>query len=413
VKTNKSKLIGNFFALISIKGLELLIPLLTIPYLLRTIGIEKYGTIGFALAFATYFGTISQYGFAVTATRDIARTKEDKNELNKKISSVFFATLILSISCMIAACALIAIIPAFENEKILFFLCTAQAITQALFPTWIFQGIERMAFISYMSIISKIMYLAGLLIFVHRPEDYVLVPILNITSNAAMLIGSIWIVNKTFKIKINWPGKKPITDELISSRHAFANQFTPTLYNNTTIFILGVTSSPTNIGIFTAAMKIIDAACSLAYVISNTFLPHLSRKPDHHKAFTSMMISIGVLGTGFLLLLANAIAHALLPSSSIEIAEMIRYASPSVLAIFVMLTFGTNYLMLKGRDSEVSQICTYTSIFFSAASMLAIPKFELFGALTTLVGARITIAAALILKYLKTERSIKKTLDQQ
>jgi PST family polysaccharide transporter len=47
-----------------------------------------------------------------------------------------------------------------------------------LFPTWFSQGIEKMKYITYLSVLAKIFFTAGIFTFVQGPEDYLLVPIL-------------------------------------------------------------------------------------------------------------------------------------------------------------------------------------------------------------------------------------------
>ena len=56
-------LISNFFNLAIVQGLDLILPLLTIPYTTRVLGFQKLGIIAFAVALVGYFGIIINYGF--------------------------------------------------------------------------------------------------------------------------------------------------------------------------------------------------------------------------------------------------------------------------------------------------------------------------------------------------------------
>lgn len=92
---NKKRLLANFASLIVLRGFQFLIPLITLPYLVRTIGLEKFGLINFALALGLYFGAVVQYGFGVTATREIARNRDDPEKLSQIYSATLFYRLYL------------------------------------------------------------------------------------------------------------------------------------------------------------------------------------------------------------------------------------------------------------------------------------------------------------------------------
>ena len=66
---------GNFLSLFLLKGIDFLIPLLTLPYLLRIIGSDGYGQIMFALALINYFIGFAYYGFNLTGTRFVELTR--------------------------------------------------------------------------------------------------------------------------------------------------------------------------------------------------------------------------------------------------------------------------------------------------------------------------------------------------
>ena len=66
---NSSKmLLANFTYLSIIEIIGLLLPLITFPYLIRTIGAQKYGIIVFAQTIVAYLVMIVNFGFNVSAT---------------------------------------------------------------------------------------------------------------------------------------------------------------------------------------------------------------------------------------------------------------------------------------------------------------------------------------------------------
>ena len=61
----KKNLLKNIFSMVSLKGLEYLLALAILPYLVRVLGVEKYGTIVFMQSIIQYFVIIIDYGFNI------------------------------------------------------------------------------------------------------------------------------------------------------------------------------------------------------------------------------------------------------------------------------------------------------------------------------------------------------------
>ena len=88
-------LIKNFSYLSAFQIFNIFIPLATYPYLIRILGSETYGLIIFALSIVTYFSMIINFGFNISATKDVAENKNNNNKLNEIVSSVFIIKIFL------------------------------------------------------------------------------------------------------------------------------------------------------------------------------------------------------------------------------------------------------------------------------------------------------------------------------
>ncbi|MCX7761644.1 MAG: oligosaccharide flippase family protein, partial [Candidatus Kryptonium sp.] len=89
MSTDKFKLIKNFLSLSSVQFANYILPFIAIPYIVRIVGPEKYGLISFAQAFVLYFSLFVNYGFNLSATREISANREN----TKIVSEVFSVTL--------------------------------------------------------------------------------------------------------------------------------------------------------------------------------------------------------------------------------------------------------------------------------------------------------------------------------
>lgn len=406
---NKKRLISNFFSLSVLRGFQFLIPLITLPYLVRTIGIENFGLVNFALSLGLYFGAVIQFGFGITATREIARHRDDPIKLAQIYSATLSASLLLAIISAVLFTLIVFSVDKFNAYLNLYLFTIAFIVFQSLFPIWFFQGMEKMKYITFLSLGTSLMFLISLFAFVKQQDDFVLVPLLHAIAALITFTLSIGLIRKQFKVKFTTPKWYEIKNTYQEGRHAFISQLAPNLYNNSAVFILGLFTNNTIVGLYTAATKVIDAAISFAYILSNTFFPYLSRNLTRHKLFQKIMLGSGLVLTVSTFAFAEEITKILFSADNIEIATYIEWLAICIILLFASMTYGTNYLMLIGKDRVVKNISLYTSIAFFLIALLVIPMFGIWGAIGVLICARATLALIQLSYYYKF-KNIEKTL---
>ena len=82
-KKNTGKVYQNYLYLLLIQGTNLVLPLITFPYLVRVLGSEKYGLVMIAYSLMKFFIITVDFGFNISATREVALLKNDKRKLSK------------------------------------------------------------------------------------------------------------------------------------------------------------------------------------------------------------------------------------------------------------------------------------------------------------------------------------------
>ena len=139
----KKNLLKNIFSMVSLKGLEYLLALAILPYLVRVLGVEKYGTIVFMQSIIQYFVIIIDYGFNIITPRRIAITN-DLLEQGEIFSSVIICKIILG--TFLTLLFLIIYLFTFSLNFIdikLFAALYLNVIGNIMFPIWFFQGIQN------------------------------------------------------------------------------------------------------------------------------------------------------------------------------------------------------------------------------------------------------------------------------
>jgi PST family polysaccharide transporter len=389
---NKKRLVSNFLSLSVLRGFQFLIPLITLPYLVKTIGIENFGLVNFALSLGLYFGAIIQFGFGITATREIARNRDNHQKLEQIYSSTLSASVIIAMVSAVLFTLIVFSFNKFNNYLNLYLFTFAFIVFQSLFPIWFFQGMERMKYITYLTFISNLGFLVGLFVFVKQDGDFYLVPLLQAISSLTIFIAALVLISRDFRVNFSRPKMQEIKTILKEGRHASISQLAPNLYNNSAVFLLGIFTNNSIVGLYTAATKVIDAVISFGYILSNTFLPYLSRDLTRHKFFQAIMLGSGLVLTVATFLFSEWITKFLFSAENLEVSIYIEWLSLTIFFVFMFLTFNTNYLMLIGEDRVAKNISLYVSLAAFLWTIAFIYSLNLVGAVISMLLARLALA---------------------
>lgn len=274
---DKKVLISNFFSLSILQGANYILPLLTLPYLVRVLGVEYFGLLAFATAIIAYFNIITDYGFNLTATREISIHRDNKEKVIKIFSSVMTIKLILMIVSFICMSILVFSFEKFSSHWEIYFLSFGTVVGQALFPIWLFQGMERMKYITYINILAKSIFTISIFIFVHEESDFWIVPLL--TSIGFILAGiwSLYLVKKEFEVSFIFQDKETLKYYLIDGWHVFQQQFYVSMYGPINIIFLGLFTNSMTVGYYSIVEKILGVPLSIFSVLIQAYYPYAAK----------------------------------------------------------------------------------------------------------------------------------------
>ncbi len=290
----KKRLLENFISLGALQIVSYVIPLISLPYLSRVLGVEKFGLVFFAFAFMQYFIMLTDYGFELSATREIAINRHNTNNLSNIFSSVLFVKFQLLIVSFIILCLMVLFIPKFTQYWKVFLLSFLMVVGNAIYPVWFFQGMERMKYITFLNILSKTIFLVLIFVFVKQQSDYEIVPLLNSLGFLVSGMIGLFFTFKTFKIKFYMPKLTSIKKQFRYSSEFFLSRISVTALTNTNTFCLGLISSNVAVGYYVAAEKILLALKGLQMPIKNALYPYISKYKDlkfYKKIYFPIVIS--------------------------------------------------------------------------------------------------------------------------
>ncbi|HHX70551.1 MAG TPA: flippase [Gallicola sp.] len=376
----------GYLSLLQIAGY--IFPLITMPYLARVIGVEGFGKIAFASAVVVWFQTVADWGFNYTATRDVAKNRDDKEKVSEIFSNVLWARCLLMILSFLLLVLVISIVPTLRENYAVILVTFLLVPGHIMFPDWFFQAMERMKYITILNLLSKLFFTILVFVFIKEKNDFILQPLF--ISLGFLLSGmiSMYIILSKWKVKLKLSSTKRIFDTIKGSTDVFINNIMPNLYNSFSVMLLGFFGGPVSNGLLDAGSKFVNISQQFMTVISRTFFPFLSRRIDKHNSFAILNILIAVIFSCLLFIFAPIVIKLFFTEDFISAITVLRIMSISVLFLSLSSVYGTNYMIIQGFEKQLRNITFFSSLIGFIISFPLIYFFDYIGAAITIVITR-------------------------
>lgn len=403
-RVNKSKdgkvLASNFGFLMLLQVAGYIFPLITIPYLARVIGVEGFGKIAFAAAVVVWFQTVADWGFNYTATRDVARNRDDLEKVSEIFSNVLWARIFLMLISLALLGVLITTVPYFNENKEILLVTFLLIPGHIFFPDWFFQAMERMKYITIFNLVSKALFTALVFVFINTKEDYILQPLLTSFGFMVSGAGAMYIILGKWGVRLRAPKLSEVLKTIKDSTNVFINNIMPNLYNSLSTVLLGFFGGSVANGLLDAGSKFVNIAHQFMSIISRVLFPFLSRRIDQHELYAKGSLILSALSALILFAVAPIIISFFYTSEFEGAVAVLRIMSLSLFFLTLSSVYGTNYMILQGREKELRNITFISSVIGFIASFPLIYFFGFIGA-----AINITLTRAILgLSIVKTSR---------
>lgn len=402
---DKRRLLSNFMSLSVLQGANYVLPLITLPYLVRVLGPEKYGLIAFAQAFIQYFNILTDYGFNLSATREISIHRNNA----QKVSEIFSSVMIIKLGLLVLSFVIMSILVfsfwKFRQDWLIYYLTFGMVVGKVLFPVWFFQGMERMKYITFLNITAKLIFTIAIFVFIRQASDYIYVPLLNFFGYLVAGALALCIVFRDFKIGFKVPSYSSLIHQLKEGWYIFISTMAISLYTVSNTFILGIFTNNTIVGYYSGAEKIIKAVQGLLSPISQTIYPHISKLASESKGqalrfIRKMTFLVG--GGSFVLSLivfmfAGTIVRILLGSQYLESITVLRILSFLPFIIGLSNIFGVQTMLAFDLKKGFSNILISASIINIILAFILVPLYKHIGISYAVVISEIFVTASMFL----------------
>jgi len=261
----------NFLSLSAIKGINMVFPLILIPYLIKTLGLDNYGKIALYQVVMGYFALFGTYGSDITAPRMIAMSIKDNEKLSEATSQIIYSRLIAIPICffLLISFALLYL-SASENDTstIAWVFSFTLLLANLTNFSWFYQGIEKMTYVPAIYFFSQLIYICLVYSFIKVENDYIYVMFYQGFSEIVInLLMGIYIIRK-YKIRIIMPEKKVFISYYKENFSVFITNISLASYKAASFPILKLFADDYIMGIYSIINKVIDV---LRQILSNFF----------------------------------------------------------------------------------------------------------------------------------------------
>ena len=397
---NKHKgLIESFLSLSVLNGINILLPLITLPYLVRTIGLAKFGAYSMVYTILQYVLLVSTYGFSYTATKQVAQNRNNNDYIAVIFHSTIIARFVISIPALLAGLLLTFFI--YPIDYLWMYIGGMGIILgDILNPVWLFQGYEKMRYMTYVNVVCKLFFTILIFIFVRTEEDYLYITLWNSLGSIVAGLVSYYISFEVFKLKFVKIKKSDVIYQIKDSQSVFLSTVFMNLYRNSNIFLLGFFVSDYGVGVYSAAEKVVKAVQSVTAPISNALFPYMAssfkdRTPrDCSRQILSVNKEIGFFFLGLTIvffLTAGIINQLFFDNTDPMITGLMRWMSPVIFIGSMNYMLGIAGLLNLNYNAYFLKAVTISGVASLALLIATVKVIDIYSGAIAMLSAEIVL----------------------
>lgn len=273
----RNKSIQNFLFLGVIQSSNVLISIISMPLLIQSIGVDQFGLVNLALSVIIILNILVGFGYNLSAPRDVAVNQSDKTALAHLLSNIFSAKILFAtISTLLILIAVFGLNLFREYQMILVF-SVLLLYSEATLPLWFFQGMEKMKLVSISNIFSKLLFLMGIVLFIHSPEQSKWVNFLLGLFGLAINLSLLIYIHTIMNIRFFRPRFSDIWQSLSDNLLFFFSNLASHISINGGLIILSFFASASTLGMYSLAERVVMVLRLFPALIIQAIFPNASK----------------------------------------------------------------------------------------------------------------------------------------
>ncbi|MDO5785257.1 MAG: oligosaccharide flippase family protein [Eubacteriales bacterium] len=400
LSSKKGVLLKNTVMLYILQFSTMLLGLIILPYETRVLGPEYYDKLALATDIMVYFQLVIDFGFILSATEEVSRNRDDKERLSRILTSVTISKLVLTAGSMIVLVILCRKVPAWQGNELFFTLFLIATAINSMMPDYLYRGLEQMETITVRSVAIKAFFTIMIVVMLKQPEQYCIIPILNIIGYTAALLWVYWHLYHKLGIRFARCSVKEIWGTLRRSSTFFYSRIATSIYTSSNTIILSlIPAGPVGVvSCYSLAQKLINTAKNGMSPIADSLYPYMTKNRDFKLIWKILKLFMPIIvgGCAIVFIFARPLCEIVFGSDFGDAALVLRVMLPIVIVILPSYILGFPTLSPMG----LSKYANYSVMFGSALHVFNMVVLYFTGHMNMVtLGALVSVTETAILVF--------------
>jgi len=392
---------------------QVFFPLITFPYLARTLGPEHVGVLNFAESIAKYFVMLAALGIPIYGIREIAKVQNELKERTKIFAEIFTINLICTLGLSFIFLAAVFFIPQLNKEKVLFYWTIAYFIFQVFYLEWFFNGMNQFKFIAIRQFIIRFFFIIFVFILIKSQFDYV--NYMRMQFGLSVLLAIINFNNLSKHIALN----KASFSNLDLRKHIkpllyiFLTIFSISIYFSLDTILLGFLANNESVGYYSTALKLNKLIIAVFGAVTVAIFPSLinlyhSQQIEKFRELIRqvffVLVSLSIPAIVIFISCAKEIVHVLFSQNFDRSILPLQITAPLILIVSLSSIFGFQVLSALAKDRQILYSAIIGMTVSIVLSILLVPTLMEVGEAITILVTELSVSVSFIYftkKYFK------------
>ena len=384
---------------------QVFFPLITFPYLARTLGPEHVGVLNFAESIAKYFVMLAALGIPIYGIREIAKVQNELKARTKIFAEIFTINLICTLGLSFLFLAAVFFIPQLNNEKVLFYWTIAYFFFQVFYLEWFFNGMNQFKFIAIRQFVIRFFFIIFVFVLIKSQFDYV--NYMRMQFGLSVLLAIINFNNLSKHISLN----KETFSNLDLRKHIkpllyiFLTIFSISIYFSLDTILLGFLANNESVGYYSTALKLNKLIIAVFGAVTVAIFPSLinlyhSQQIEKFRELIRqvffVLVSLSIPAIVIFISCAKEIVHVLFSQNFDRSILPLQITAPLILIVSLSSIFGFQVLSALAKDRQILYSAIIGMSVSVVLSILLVPSLMEVGEAITILVTELSVSVSFI-----------------
>ena len=397
-ETSKT-LVKNTTMLYIMNITKIILPLVTLPYLTRVLSKDCYGVVSYVKAVMQYMQIVVDFGFLLSATKDIVKVQGDKKAISEVVGDTLVAKLILVLVAFISLLLMIAAIPMLRSNALYTILSFVVVALTCFLMDFLFRGIEEMHVITLRYVLMRAIAAILTFVVVKSDDDMMWIPCLDIIGSILAVI-LVFIEMKKRGIEIKVTGLKNAFQKLKDSAIFFLSNMATTTFTALNTLMIGLFINTEQVAEWSVCMQMVSAVQSMYSPITDGIYPQMVKDKNWKlvEKTAKVFMSIVAVGCIFTFVVAKYALLIIGGEKYVTAVPLLRAFIPLLFFSFPSILFGWPALGAIGKEKETT-LTTVITAFLQIGGLLALLLIGQFNVINLALLRGFTEACMFAMRY--------------